>query len=157
MSEMRPGSSRLREVEDSLQGASDFFELYYEQGWTDGLPVLPPTQAAVAAMLRYTDRAPDEVAGIIPPRNGAATIEKIAINAVMAGCRPEYCRYSWRQWKPWSARVQPLRPSDHDPPGAHLLIVHGPLRNELDVNCRQNVFGHGWRANAPWAGRCVSS
>jgi hypothetical protein len=149
MSDTRSGSSRLREVEDSLQGALDFFELYYEQGWTDGLPVLPPTQAAVAAMLRYTDRAPEEVVGIVPPRNGAATIEKIAINAVMAGCRPEYLPVLIAAVE---AMVQPeynlygRQTTTH--PGAHLLIVHGPLRKELDVNCRQNVFGHGWRANA---------
>ena len=149
MSESRPPASRLREVTDSLQGASEFFDLYYEQGWTDGLPVLPPTEAAVAATLRYTDRAPGDVVGIIPPRNGAATVEKIAINAVMAGCRPEYLPVLVAAVE---AMVQPeynlygRQTTTH--PGAHLLIVHGPLRRELDVNCRQNVFGHGWRANA---------
>src|SRR5512134_1818641 len=90
MSDTLPSTTRLREVDDTLQGVFDFNELYYEQGWTDGLPVLPPTQAAVAAMLRFTDRTSDEMVGRIPPRNGAATVEKIAINAVMAGCRPEY-------------------------------------------------------------------
>jgi hypothetical protein len=149
MNEPRPMAARLREVEDTLQGAAELFDRYYEQGWTDGFPILPPTQAAVAAMLRYTDRAPDEVVGVIPPRNGAATVEKIAINAVMAGCRPEYLPVLVAAVE---AMVQPeynlygRQTTTH--PGAHLLIVHGPLRKELDVNCRQNVFGHGWRANA---------
>jgi hypothetical protein len=100
-------------------------------------------------MLRYTDRSPDDVVGIIPPRNGAATVEKIAINAVMAGCRPEYLPVIVAAVE---AMVEPQynlygrQTTTH--PGAHLLIVHGPIRKELDVNCRQNVFGHGWRANA---------
>src|SRR5687768_18063143 len=87
-SQVRP--ARLFELDDSIDSIFDFFDHCYEKGWTDGLPVYPPTQAAVAAMLRYTDRARDDVIGIIPPSNGAATVEKIAINAVMAGCRPEY-------------------------------------------------------------------
>jgi len=100
-------------------------------------------------MLRYTDREPDEVVGVVPPRNGAATVEKIAINAVMTGCRPEYLPVLIAAVE---AMVQPdynlygRQTTTH--PGAHLLIVHGPIRKELDVNCRQNVFGHGWRANA---------
>ena len=145
----RAVAPRLRETGDSLQEAFDFFDVCCEQGWTDGLPVLPPTEAAVASMLRYTDRAPRDVVGVIPPRNGAATVEKIAINAVMAGCRPEYLPVLVAAIE---AMVQPeynlygRQTTTH--PGAHLLIVHGPLRRELDVNCRQNVFGHGWRANA---------
>ena len=62
---------------------------FYEQQWTDGLPIMPPTVRAVEAMLRFTDRSPDEVLGVLPPGNCAATIWKVAVNGVMAGCRPE--------------------------------------------------------------------
>jgi hypothetical protein len=150
-----PKPARRFEVRDSLQDIFEFFDACYEKGWTDGLPVYPPTEKAVAAMLRYTDRDPDEVIGIIPPRNGAATVEKIAINAVMAGCRPEYLPVLVTAIE---AMVQPeynlygRQTTTH--PGAHLMILHGPVRHELDVNCRQNLFGHGWRANAT-LGRAV--
>src|SRR5581483_9954612 len=63
---------------------------YQGQGWTDGLPIVPPTQADVREFLRFTDREPREVVAVLPPRQGEATVERIAINAVMAGCRPEY-------------------------------------------------------------------
>ena len=60
-------------------------QLYQERGWTDGLPIVPPTEDAVAAVLRYTDRAPREVVAVLPPRQGEATVERLAINTVMAG------------------------------------------------------------------------
>ncbi|HYC44390.1 MAG TPA: hypothetical protein VED01_02800 [Burkholderiales bacterium] len=141
--------ARLYEIDGSIEDIFDFFDSCYEKGWTDGLPVYPPTEARVADMLRYTDRAPGDIVGIVPPRNGAATVEKIAINAVMAGCRPEYLPVLITAIE---AMVHPdynlygRQTTTH--PGAHLMIVHGPIRKELDVNCRQNLFGHGWRANA---------
>src|SRR5918993_23126 len=79
-------SSHVHEVED----LDAFVELAYANGWTDGLPVVPPTDAKVEAMIAYLGREPDEVVGVVPPGEGIATIEKIAINAVMAGCKPEY-------------------------------------------------------------------
>jgi hypothetical protein len=142
-------ASRQFEVNDSFESIFEFFEQCYEKGWTDGLPVLPPTEEAVNRMLRCTDRSRYDVVARITPRNGIATVEKIAINAVMAGCRPEYLPVLIAAVE---AMVQPeynlygRQTTTH--PGAHLLIVHGPIRKELDVNCRQNVFGHGWRANA---------
>lgn len=141
--------ARLFEVEDSLEHIFEYFDQAYEKGWTDGLPIYPPTRPAVESMLRYTDRSRDEVVGVIPPRNGTATVERIAINAVMAGCRPEYLPVLITAIE---AMVHPdynlygRQTTTH--PGAHLLIIHGPIRKELDVNCRHNVFGHGWRANA---------
>jgi hypothetical protein len=144
-----PPPARQFGVEDSLESIFGIFDHYYEKGWTDGLPICPPTAAAVGAMLRYTDRGRDDVIAVIPPRNGAATVEKIAINAVMAGCRPEYLPVLIAAVE---AMVEPQynlygrQTTTH--PGAHLLIVNGPLRHELDVNCRHNVFGQGWRANA---------
>ena len=68
----------------------EFTDLAYRQGWSDGLPVLPPTEKRVGAILAYLERDPEEVVGIIPPGEGVVTIEGIAINCVMAGCTPEY-------------------------------------------------------------------
>ena len=63
---------------------------FYEKQWGDGLPVVPPTMEKVEAFLKYTDRSPDEMLGVLPPRMGAATVWKVAVNGVMSGCRPEY-------------------------------------------------------------------
>jgi hypothetical protein len=144
-----PPGARQFGVEDTLSNIFDVNDLYYEKGWTDGLPICPPTEAAVNAMLRYTDRGRDDVVASLPPRNGAATVEKIVINAVMAGCRPEYLPVLITAVE---IMVRPeynlygRQTTTH--PGAHLLIINGPIRRELDVNCKHNVFGHGWRANA---------
>src|SRR3990170_1732693 len=65
-------------------------EFCYQQNWTDGLPVVPPTRRAIERIIDYLQRDGNEVIGVVPPRNGIATIEKIAINCTMAGCKPEY-------------------------------------------------------------------
>ncbi|HEX6172661.1 MAG TPA: hypothetical protein VF089_01510, partial [Candidatus Binatia bacterium] len=75
------------EIQDELWAANDFFEA---KGWSDGLPIVPPTEDRVAWMLSATKRKADEVIGTVPPKWAQATVEKIAINAVMAGCKPEY-------------------------------------------------------------------
>src|SRR5919198_1435673 len=79
-------TSRVHEVAD----LNAFVELCYAEGWTDGLSVLPPTDDLVSAMIDYVGRDANEVIGVLPPGEGIASIEKIAINAVMAGCKPEY-------------------------------------------------------------------
>src|SRR6266849_5700160 len=73
---------------DTVRGAIDTIEQYFDNGWTDGLPIVPPTEELVDSMIAASGREPLEVVGIVPPRNGVATIEAIATNAVMAGCRP---------------------------------------------------------------------
>ena len=75
---------------DLNQSAAAIFDHFYEAGWTDGLPIVPPTPELVEATLRYTDRPRHEVIANIEPRGGQATMEKIAINAVLAGCLPQY-------------------------------------------------------------------
>ena len=75
---------------DLNESAAAIFDHFYEAGWTYGLPIVPPTPDLVEATLRYTDRPRHEVIATIEPRSGQATVEKIAINAVMAGCKPEY-------------------------------------------------------------------
>src|SRR3954468_323259 len=79
-------ASRIYEAED-LEAA---VEICFDNRWSDGLPVVPPTRGAIERILHHLQRDPQEVIGIVPPRNGVATIEKIAINCVMAGCKAEY-------------------------------------------------------------------
>ena len=134
---------------------SAIFDHFYEEGWTDGLPIIPPTEERVAETLRFTDYAPQDVVALVPPGNAPATVENIAINAVMAGCKPEYLPVLIAAVGAMTEPAYNLygrQTTTH--PGAHLMIVHGPARNELEVNCRQNVFGQGRRANAT-LGRAV--
>ena len=139
--------------------ADDFdavFDTAYDQGWTDGLPIIAPTPERVARMLAATDRKPDEVVACLPPARYDATVEKIAINAVMAGCRPEYLPVV-------IAAVEAAADPHFElygintttNPTAPLIIINGPLRNTLDVNCSWSVLGPGKRANAT-IGRALS-
>ena len=73
-----------------IDETEDLIEVCYQNGWTDGLPVVPPTPERVERMLSGTDRDPDELIAAVPPKWGRATVEKVAINAVMAGCKPSY-------------------------------------------------------------------
>jgi hypothetical protein len=125
---------------------ADPFETLYARGVTDGLPVIPPTRDRVAAAVAATGRAADEVIARVPPNFGRATVEKIAVNAVMAGCRPEYLPVV-------IAGVGDVR-RGFDLHGVSattnfpspLFIVNGP-RAAPDINCGAGL-GPGWRANA---------
>lgn len=130
-------------------------EYFYEQGWTDGLPIVPPTEDRVAAMLAYTDRAPDEIVGEIAPGRGDATVERIAVNAVMAGCRPEYLPVLIAATECLAdpkLNLNGVQATTN--PVAPLCIVNGPVANELVFNAAGNAFGQGWRANAT-VGRAI--
>ena len=123
--------------------------LFYEKGWSDGLPIIPPTAERVRELLRGTRRKPDEVIGFIPPKWAGATVEKIAINAVMAGCFPEHMpiiigvvqAMLQRQFNLYSVQT-----TTH--PCGPLLIINGPIRRTLGINCDYGVFGPGTLANA---------
>lgn len=123
-------------------------ELFFERRWTDGLPVVPPTEKAVTDMIEYSGRDPEEELGEIPPYGGIATIEKLAINSVMAGCRPEY-------FPVVIAAVEACLDPKHNlngtqttqDGGEQLIIVTGPITKELDINSEDGVFGRGYRAN----------
>ena len=124
-------------------------ESLYARGVTDGLPVVPPTRALVERAVGGTGRAADELVALVPPNYGRATVEKIAINAVMAGCRPDYLPVV-------VAAVEAVCDEAFDLHGvsattnapAPLVIVNGPIREPLDTNSGAGVFGPGWRANA---------
>jgi hypothetical protein len=121
---------------------------YQERGWTDGLPIVPPTEAAVGTFLRQTDRDRREIVGVLPPRQGEATVEKIAVNAVMAGCRPEYFPVVLAAIE---ALADPLFNLDSvqatTHPVAPLIVVNGPIAREIGLNSGYNAFGQGFRAN----------
>ncbi|HEX2849298.1 MAG TPA: thioredoxin family protein, partial [Acidimicrobiales bacterium] len=83
---VRFGRTRLRSRRVEIASLEDEMEAMFDRGWTDGLPVVPPTEARVLRMLEGTTRAPDEVVAVVPPDLVACTVEKVAVNAVMAGC-----------------------------------------------------------------------
>lgn len=142
---MKLSSARLL-VTDDAEAVSEHF---HAQRWTDGLPVIPPTEARVLRMLSGTRRAADTSLGLMPPANQPLTVEKIAINAVMAGCRPEYMPVlvaaldammepAW-MLDSMQSTTNPLTP---------MLIVNGPIRQRIALNCGIGVMGPGWQANA---------
>jgi hypothetical protein len=134
----------------------EFTELAYQKGWTDGLPVLPPTEKKVGAMLDYIRRDPQEVLGVISPGEGVATIEKIAINAVMAGCLPEYLPVVITAVEAMLDPVFELMRVQCTTGGpGPLVIVSGPVVKKLDFNFGEGAFtGTGHRANST-IGRAV--
>ncbi|MBI1987163.1 MAG: hypothetical protein HYS70_02300 [Nitrospinae bacterium] len=124
-------------------------ELFYRRGWTDGLPIIPPTLGRVEEMLRFTDLPRQAVIGELDPLKGQATVEKIAANAVMAGCRPEYLpillaavellvdpQFNLRGVQTTDENVAPL------------LILNGPIARQLEINAGFGALGPGWQANA---------
>jgi hypothetical protein len=129
--------------------------LMYEAAWTDGLPVIPPLPELVAEFVAAAAREPEAVIGAVPPLGGEATVERIAANAVMAGCRPEYMPVVITAIEAMLDRrmnLNGMQCSTHM--ATPLVIVHGPIRHELQINSGPNVFGQGWRANAT-IGRAV--
>jgi hypothetical protein len=124
-------------------------EYCYSQGWTDGLPVIPPTDERVAAFLGHLKRGRDEVLGGVPERRRLVTVEQVAANAVMAGCLPEYAPVVVAAVE---AILQPVfnlvGPSASLGGAGILLVVNGPVVEQLQINCRSNLFGPGYRANA---------
>jgi hypothetical protein len=130
-------------------------ELMHEALWTDGLPVVPPRRELVDEFVRYMRREPDELLGEIPPLGGHATVERVAANAVMAGCCPEYMPVVVTALQAMLDRgfnLNGMQCSTHM--ATPLVIVHGPIRDEIGMNSRNNVFGQGNRANAT-IGRAV--
>jgi hypothetical protein len=140
--------SRLRARRVELASLEDEMEALFARGWTDGLPVVPPTEARVLAMLEGTTRDPQDVVAVVPPDLVPCTVEKVAINAVMAGCKPEYlpvvlaavaaaCTDEFNIHGVL-ATTMPVGP---------VLIVNGPIRNRIGMNAKGNVLGQGNRAN----------
>ena len=139
-------------LEDRIEidaGPVALAEFFFTHGWTDGLPVTPPTAESVAAMVAASGRAAAETIGPIPPRMRIATLEKLAVNAVMAGCRPVYFPVVLAALDAVldeNIRLYGIQTATNT--SSALLIVNGPIVKELGLNARGNVFGQGNRANA---------
>jgi hypothetical protein len=140
----------LRSRRLAVSAAFDAIQDYYEaQGWTDGLPVVPATEDLVCAMLGPFGQDPAQTLGVIQPRNAPVTLEKIAINAVMAGCRPAH-------FPVVVAAVRAILRPEFNVAGcqattggaAPVIIVNGPLATRLQINGDAGCFGPGFRANA---------
>lgn len=130
-------------------------EELYREGMTDGLPVIPPTRTRVDEMLTSVDRDPGEIVGVIPPKYGDATVEKIAVNSVMAGCKDAYFPVVLTAIEAMCEdefNLYGINATTH--PVAPLVVVNGPVVDDLRINYGYNVFGQGWRANAT-IGRAV--
>ena len=132
-----------------MNAAVDEFEFFLTKQWSDGFPVVTPTEARVQQMLKSTRRDPDELLGHIPPAMGPATVRTIAIHALMAGCKPEYL--------PVVLGAIPLilRPEFNMNgvqatmgPVAPLMIVNGPYAKQIGLPGGNGCFGPGFRANA---------
>ena len=137
---------------------SDVFEAVercYELGWSDGLPALPPTEYRVSQFLDYVGRDPSEIVGEISERRREISVGKVAANAVMAGCLPEYLPVVLAATEAMLApEFNLVGPSSSMGGSAILSIVNGPIVQELNINSRNNLFGPGNRANAT-IGRAV--
>ncbi|EHR52201.1 hypothetical protein SacmaDRAFT_4005 [Saccharomonospora marina XMU15] len=134
--------------EQLLDYARGAIEHAYAQGWTDGLPVVPVTASMVEEFLAHTPRARDEVIAALPHLKRQCTVEQAAVNAALAGCRPEYLPVVLAAWDALGQdRVSGAAWQSTSGP-APLLIVNGPIRQELGINSKGGVFGPGFRANA---------
>ena len=139
-------SSTSSDIEDSPEAV---FQFMLEQGWSDGLPAIPPTADRVRAMLDYVQRDASELIGYINPDAGSATVEKIAVNAVMAGCLPEYMPVliaAVQAITEPSFNIHGLQTTTN--PASPLLIVNGPVRGLIGLNSERGTLGPGYRANA---------
>ena len=143
------GSPPLKARVVDVHAPEDEHELCFSRGWSDGLPVVPPTPVRVLRMLKGTARDPQEVVGDIPPDNAPCTVEKIAINAVMAGCKPEYMPVVLAAVEaalaPEFAMHGLLCTTYFSGP---MIVVNGPVARRIGMNCGVNALGQGNRANA---------
>ena len=146
---VRRGSAILAARRVRVPADDDPFEFMASRGLGDGLPVVPPTEERVLRMLEGTTRAASDVVAHVPPNLAPATVEKVAVNAVMAGCRPEYL----------PVVIAAAEAACTDAFNLHgvlattyfagpVIVVNGPIRQQVGLNCGRNLFGQGFRANA---------
>jgi hypothetical protein len=136
-------------AEYEVAGWPEAVESYFDRGWTDGLPVVPATADAIVPFLEAAGLAPDDVVLREPVRRRVITAEKLAINAVLAGCRPDYMPVLVAALDAMADPAFMLHGAITSTGGsATLLVVNGPIRHAIGLNSGANVFGPGWRANA---------
>lgn len=151
----RPGELISSSIDIADNSPESVFQFMIDQGWSDGLPVIPPTADRVRAMLDYAQQDASELVGYINPDAGSATVEKIAANAVMAGCLPEYMPVliaAVQAITEPSFNIHGLQTTTN--PVSPLLIVNGPVRETIGLNSGRGTLGPGFRANAT-IGRAV--
>ena len=137
--------SKAYEVEDAFAAN----ELYQDNGWTDGLPIVPPTEKLVRGFLDTGGLAGDEVVAVEPARRRRITAEKVAIAAVMAGCRPEYMPVILAVVRAMCAPEFGLHGTTASTGGsAQFIVVNGPVRRAIGMNSTHNALGNASRANA---------
>jgi hypothetical protein len=140
---------RLRSRRVEFSSLEDEAEAMYDRGWSDGLPVVAPTEARVLRMLDGTARDPQEIVAVVPPDLVPCTVEKVAINAVLAGCRPEYLPVVL-------AAVEAACTDEFNAHGVlattmpvgPVVVLNGPVRRRIGANAGVNVLGQGNRANS---------
>jgi len=146
---VRFSGSKLHARRVEVASLEDEMEALFARGWTDGLPVVPPTESRVLSMLEGTTRDPQEVVAVVAPDLVPCTVEKVAINAVLAGCKPEYLPVVL-------AAVEAVCTDAFNIHGVlattmgvgPIIVVNGPIRRALGMNSGINVLGQGNRANA---------
>jgi hypothetical protein len=144
-----PGRVVSGRPEVDISTIRQVMEYYTDQGWTDGLPVMPVTESYLQEFLSRTERAPDDVVFRMPHLNRQCTVRAAAINAAMAGCLPEYFPVVLAAWDALTIEGYAGKGIWQSTTGtAPLLLVNGPVRERLGINSRGNVFGSGFRANA---------
>ncbi len=152
---VRFGDSPLHSRRVELATLEDEWEAMWDRGWSDGLPVVPPTAERVLRMLEGTTRHPGDVVATVPPDLAECTVEKVAVNAVMAGCRPEYLPVV-------IAAVEAVCTDEFNMHGVlattmsvgPVLIINGPMASRIGMNTGINALGQGNRANST-IGRAV--
>lgn len=145
----RFGNTGIRARKVEMDSWADPVEVCYDRGWTDGLPVAPPTPERILRMLAGTRRDPSEVVGRVPPELAPCTVEKVAVNAVMAGCRPEYMPVVLTALE----AALDLGFTLHGVTcstcfASPVVVVNGPVARRLGMNAGLNALGQGNRANA---------
>ena len=146
---VRFGGSGLRSRRVELAALEDEWEAMWDRGWSDGLPVVPPTEARVLRMLEGTTRAPSEIVATVPPTLVECSVEKVAVNAVMAGCEPEHLPVV-------IAAVEAACTDEFNVHGVlattmsvgPVLVVNGPVTERIGMNSGINALGQGNRANS---------
>lgn len=134
------------EVPDDIEA---IYECVEQQLWSDGHPIIPPTEERVARFVRYIGRNPEDVLAVVEPYKGLATVEKVAACAVMAGCKPEYMPVLIAavelvgENRVWAYRHMATSHSI-----SPLMVINGPMRQALGINCGSEGMGVSWRANA---------
>ncbi len=132
-----------------MNAPEDEFEFFFDKPWSDGLPVVAPTEERIARMLSGTSRDPEEIAGEIPPAFGPASVRAVAVHAVMAGCLPEYLPVVLAGVEAMLAEpfnINGIQGTMHAV--APLMILNGPYAKKIGLNGGLGCFGPGFRANA---------